>query len=111
MPKALDLTPENIKGILLQIEPSSEDIPEHFLRVICDQAAKAEAIEIAEEGSGDHFLTWDEIKHIGEVASIIATCIRIYKDSHDIATTKSKLPPSVADHPVTDKVLNSIEQK
>lgn len=94
-----------IREILLQVEPEAGDLPEQFLSLICDESAQGKEVQISEETSGDPFLTWDQVKHIAEVATLIATCLTIVKTTLDIATIKKKLPPAVANHPATDKII------
>jgi hypothetical protein len=100
-----------IEELVTEVEPEAAELPEQFLHVICEQADKGKSIEISRETSGDSFITWDQVKHIAEIASLISTCLTIAKTTADLASLKAKLSPLHAKHPSVDKILTAIRRR
>lgn len=99
-------SPTDINEILIAVEPDAEQMPEQFLRLICEESAQMRDVNISEETSGESFLTWDQIQHIAEIAKLIASCLAIIKTTRDIVKVKEKLPTNLRDHKLADTVIN-----
>jgi hypothetical protein len=102
---------DQIKEILLQVEPDAGELPDQFLRVICEQTAQGEKPQITKISLGDSFLSWDQITQIGEVATLISTCLTIAKTSFDLANIKRKLPQDKRTQNKADRILQLIIPK